>query len=93
MESRIPDESGKHFDSLDRAYEHGRKLIDNILRHVGNDDANDWKLIVSNNEDDVQLIIPFAISYFSAQRELRTELSLKTSSQMSRILSREGDKP
>jgi hypothetical protein len=41
---------------LDGAYEHGRKLIDNILQHVGHDDANGWKVIVSNNERDVQLI-------------------------------------
>jgi hypothetical protein len=62
-ESRIPDDKGKNFDSLNDAHEHGRKLIDKILFHVGQDDALEWKVIVSNDEDDAQLIIPFAVSF------------------------------
>ncbi len=62
-ESRIPDERGKNFDTLNDAHEHGRKLIDKILLHVGYDDAEEWKVIVSSDEDDTQLIIPFAVSY------------------------------
>jgi len=46
-ESRIPDDKGKNFDSLNDAHEHGRKLIDKILFHVGQDDALEWKVIVS----------------------------------------------
>ncbi len=62
-ESRIPDERGKNFATLNDAHEHGRKLIDKILPHVGYDDAAEWKVIVSSDEDDTQLIIPFAVSY------------------------------
>ena len=62
-ESRIPDDRGKKVDSLNDAYEHGRKLIDKILFHVGHDDNLEWKVIVSNDEDDAQLIIPFAVSF------------------------------
>jgi hypothetical protein len=61
-ESRIADDVGKKFDSLNDAHEHGRRLIDKILLHVGYDDAEDWKLIVSNDEDNPQLIIPFTAS-------------------------------
>jgi hypothetical protein len=62
-QSRIPDDKGKSLDTLNEAYEHGRKLVDKILQHVGYDDANEWKVIVSNNEDGVQLVIPFSVSY------------------------------
>ena len=48
-QSRIPDEKGKDFDTLNEAYEHGRKLVDKILHHVGYDDANEWKVIVLND--------------------------------------------
>jgi hypothetical protein len=61
-ETRIPDDGGKAFDTLNDAHEHGRKLIDKILMHVGYDDADEWKVIVSNDEDDAQLIIPFTVS-------------------------------
>jgi hypothetical protein len=27
------------------------------------DDADEWKVIVSNDEDDAQLTIPFTVSY------------------------------
>ena len=62
-ETRIPDDGGKSFDTLNDAYEYGRKLIDKILLHVGYDDADEWKVIVSNDKDHVQLIIPFTASY------------------------------
>ena len=61
-ETRIADDVGKNFNNLNDAHEHGRKLIDKILLHVGYDDADEWKVIVSNDEDDAQLIIPFAVS-------------------------------
>jgi hypothetical protein len=38
-------------------------LIDKILLHVGYDGAEEWKVIVSNDEDNAQLIIPFTVSY------------------------------
>jgi hypothetical protein len=58
---------------LDDAYEHGRNLIDKILLHVGYEDANEWEVIVLNDEDDAQLIIPFAVSYLlSSERKLKT---------------------
>jgi hypothetical protein len=62
-EGRIPDDRGKSFDSLNEAHEHGQKLIDKILFHVGHDDTLEWKVVVSNDEDDAQLIIPFAVSF------------------------------
>jgi hypothetical protein len=62
-ETRVTDNGGKAFDTLNDAHEHGRKLIDKILLHVGYDDADQWKVIVSNDEDDTQLIIPFTVSY------------------------------
>jgi hypothetical protein len=34
-----------------------------ILLHVGYDDADEWKVIVSNDDDDTQLTIPFTVSY------------------------------
>ena len=70
-ESRIPDDRGKNFDTLNDAYEHGRKLIDKILFHVGHDDALEWKVIVSNDEDDAQLIIPFTCHLLSSMRTAR----------------------
>ena len=62
-QNRIPDDNGKEFETLNEAYEHGRKLVDKILQHVGYDDAHEWKVVVSNNEDDAQLVIPFSVSY------------------------------
>ncbi len=57
--SRIPDDTGKELGDLHAAYEHGRKLIGQILYHVGNDDSADWKLLISNENRDALLIIPF----------------------------------
>ena len=78
-ESRIPDDGGRDFDTLNEAYEHGRKLIDKILLHTGYDGANEWKVIVSNDEDDGELIIPFTVSICSAQgRRPKTYATLRT---------------
>ena len=71
-ESCISDNNGKDFATLDEAYEHARNLIDKILLHVGYEDANEWKVIVSNDEDDTQLIIPFAASNLVAAESLRS---------------------
>ena len=62
-ETRITDDGGKAFDTLNEAHEHGRKLFDKILLHVGYDAADEWKVIGSNDEDDARLIIPFTVSY------------------------------
>jgi hypothetical protein len=62
-ETRIADDVGKKFETLNDAHEHGRKLIDKIFLHVGHDDADEWKVIVSNDENNAQLIIPFTVSY------------------------------
>jgi hypothetical protein len=73
-QSRIPDDKGKDFDTLNEAYEHGRKLVDKILQHVGYDDAHEWKVVVSSNEDDAQLVIPFGVSYqFGVNRALTAD--------------------
>ena len=62
-QDNIPDDSGKELDTLLDAYEHARALIDKIVSHVGHDDADVWKVVISNNEDDAQMIVPFAVSY------------------------------
>jgi hypothetical protein len=59
----IGDDNGKEFNTLNEAYEHGRNLVDKILQHVGYEDAHEWKVVVSNNEDDAKLVIPFSTSY------------------------------
>jgi hypothetical protein len=46
-QTRIPDDKGKNLDTLNEAYEHGRKLVNKILQHVGYDDESEWKVIVS----------------------------------------------
>jgi hypothetical protein len=71
-QSRIPDDKGKNLDTLNDAYEHGRKLVDKILQHVGYDDANERKVIVSNDEDDAQLVIPFRVSYQFGIKKAKT---------------------
>ncbi len=57
--SRIPDDTGKELRDLHAANEHGRKLIAQILYHVGTDDSEDWKVVISNENRDALLIIPF----------------------------------
>jgi hypothetical protein len=57
---------------LNEAYEHGRKLVDKILKHVGYDDANEWKVVVSNDEDDAQLVIPFSVSHQFGIKKAKT---------------------
>jgi Domain of unknown function (DUF6894) len=57
--SRIPDDTGKELGDLHAAYEHGRKLINQILYHVGSDDSDGWKIAISNENRDALLIIPF----------------------------------
>jgi hypothetical protein len=58
-DNHIPDDAGKELASLNDAYAHARSLIDKILFHVGHDDAAAWKVIISNDEHDAQMIVPF----------------------------------
>ena len=68
-DANIPDDSGKELDTLNDAYEHARKLIHKILFHVDHEDAEEWKVVILNNEHDAQMIIPFSVSHaFRAQR-------------------------
>jgi hypothetical protein len=62
-ENKIPDDSGKELDTLTDAYEHARSLIDKIVSCVGHDDADIWKVVISNDENDAQMIVPFALSH------------------------------
>lgn len=61
-ENNIPDDSGKELDTLTDAYEHARALIDKIVSCVGRDDADVWKVVIANNENDAQMIVPFALA-------------------------------
>ena len=62
-DSRIPDESGKELNTLNDAHVYARNLIDKILFHVGYDDADLWKVVIYNDDDDAQMIVPFAVSH------------------------------
>ena len=69
-DSHTPDDNGKELATLNDAYEHARNLIDKILFHVGSDDAKAWKVVISNDQNDARIIVPFPISCsFPAQRE------------------------
>jgi hypothetical protein len=57
--SRIPDDTGKELSTLNDAYNHARKLIAKIKFYVGEDDASEWNVIISNDIDDAQIIVPF----------------------------------
>jgi hypothetical protein len=68
-DNNIPDPAGKELVSLSVAYAHARTLIDKILFHVGHDDAAAWKVVISNDDDDAQMIVPFPVSpLFRSQR-------------------------
>jgi hypothetical protein len=58
----ITDDGGKDLDNLNDAYDYAQKLIEKILFHVGCNDADTWKVVISNNEYDAQMIVPFAVS-------------------------------
>jgi hypothetical protein len=61
-ESRIPDDIGNELDTLNDAYDRARKLIDKILFHVGHD-AEEWKVVISNDQHNAEIIVPFPIFY------------------------------
>ena len=61
-DEHITDDGGRELDTLNDAYKYARKLIDKILFHVGYDDADTWKVIISNDEHHAQMIVPFAVS-------------------------------
>ena len=58
-DAHIPDDSGKELATLNDAHEHARKLIAKIMFHVGHDNAEAWKVVISNDEHDAQMIVPF----------------------------------
>ena len=58
-DAHIADDSGKELGTLNDAYEHARKLIHKILFHVGHENAEAWTVVISNDECDAQIIIPF----------------------------------
>jgi hypothetical protein len=68
----IPDDSGKELKTLHDAYAHARKLIDKILFHVEHDDAEDWKVVILNDEHDAQMILPFSVSHALRAQRRRT---------------------
>jgi hypothetical protein len=72
-DAHIPDDSGKELATLSDAYVHARKLIDKILFRVGHDDAEAWKVVISNDEHDAQMIIPFSVSNTLRAQRRRTE--------------------
>ena len=53
-------------------YVYARNLIDKILFHVGYDDAEAWKVIISNDSYEAQMIVPFPMSY-SHRAHLQSE--------------------
>jgi hypothetical protein len=61
-DEHITDDGGKDLGTLNDAYDYARLLIDKILFHIGYDDADTWKVIISNDEHDAQMIVPFAVS-------------------------------
>ena len=62
-QTRIPDDKAKNLDTLNEAYEHGRKLVDKILQHVGYDERTSGKLLSLTTKTMLQLVIPFSVSY------------------------------
>ena len=68
----ITDDSGKDLDTLNDAYDYAQKLIEKILFHVGYSDADRWKVVISNNGDDAQMIVPFAVSDVLLAQDPRT---------------------
>jgi hypothetical protein len=71
-DDRITDDGGKQLNTLNDAYEYARKLIDKILFHIGYDDADTWKVVISNDEHDAQMVVPFAVSDLFRARRGRT---------------------
>jgi hypothetical protein len=57
----ITDRCGKELSSLNDAYEYAGKLIDKILFHVGCDDKDAWKVVISSDKHNAQMIVPFAV--------------------------------
>jgi hypothetical protein len=55
----IRDNAGKELATLNDAYAHARTLINKIVLHVGDDGGVAWKIVISNDEHDAQMIVPF----------------------------------
>jgi hypothetical protein len=63
VDRQILDDHGKELGTFNDAYDHARMLIDKILCHVGSDDGKAWKVVVSNEKCNVQILVPFPASY------------------------------
>ena len=63
---KIPDTDGKQLPSLCAAQQHAVKMIHNIVSHVGDDNAENWRVHVTDDQSANELHIPF--SYVSRQR-------------------------
>jgi hypothetical protein len=48
---------------LNDAYEHARNLIHRIVFHVGHADSEAWTVVILNDHDDAQMIVPFSVSH------------------------------
>jgi hypothetical protein len=59
MDRHIRDNSGKELATANEAYDHARKLIDKILFHMGSDDAQGWKVVISSDSHNAPIIVPF----------------------------------
>jgi hypothetical protein len=62
MDRHIRDDSGKELATANEAYDHARKLIDKILFHIGSDDAKAWKVVISSDNHNALIIVPFSES-------------------------------
>jgi hypothetical protein len=61
-DAHISDNSGRELDTLHDAHIHARTLIEKILFRVGDEDAEEWKVVISNDTGDAQMIVPFSVS-------------------------------
>jgi Domain of unknown function (DUF6894) len=71
-DAHIPDDTGKELDALHDAYIHAGKLIEKILFQVGDEDAEEWKVVISNDTGDAQMIVPFSVSHELTAKRRRT---------------------
>jgi len=67
MDRHILDDHGKELATLNDAYNHAGRLIDQILFYVGSDDAKAWKVVVSSDNHKTEIIVPFPVTYVPAR--------------------------
>jgi hypothetical protein len=74
-DKHIPDDTGKELATSSDAYAHARTLIDKILFHVGHDEAAAWKVVISNDEHDARMIVPFPVFHHVSKSTPRSKLN------------------